>query len=758
MFPPVVPAPRRARGRSRPAATVPRAETTKSEMSVWTGQRRARPAAAAAAVPPPRRREAGGLGCARAPSAPAAVLTALAGLTGALVLLAALAVPLSRHPRGGAVVHGAALAASALLAILAGAALAGGGLPAAPLALPLGAPWGPMTLALDGLSAWFLLLLGMSGAAASLFALGGAAVPARALPPYPLFLAGMALTLLAGDAFTLLLGFELMSLASWALVAVDHAQGERAAENRRAARLYLTFAALSAGCLIPAFGLLAAAAGGAPDFAALRAAGPPEGWRAAAVLALGLAGAGAKAGLVPLHAWLPLAHPAAPSHVSALMSGAMTKVALYVLARLVLDLCGPAQPSWWGLPLLAAGAASALVGALRANLEADAKTLLACSTIENVGLVAMGLGLALAFRGADLGPLAALAAGAALLHALNHGVFKTLLFLAAGAVARSAGSRSLDRLGGLIHAMPATAACALVGALAAASLPPLSGFASEWMLLQALLAGWRVGDIAFQVAVAAAAAVAAMAAALAAAAMVRLFGLAFLGRPRVPRGAGAREASRIERLSLALPAALTVLLGLFPGSALLLAEPAVEVLLGRQAAAPVRDGTAGLALSAGGEGGSVYVPLVAALLPALLGGLVVWAVRRRSPLAAAAGPVWNCGFRDPPPHLPFGDPLTQPGAAGLAQPLRRMLGEPLLRAPREAVDMPEPGETRAARHEAAGPEDPSGPLLLAPAARLRDGLAEAAERLRGWTIRRLLSLSFGTLVALLALVAWLEAR
>lgn len=681
------------------------------------------------------------------------MLTALAALAACLVLLAAAAVPLARLPRGDRVVHGGALGASALLALAAAAALAWGDLSAAPAAwrLPFGPPWGAMVLALDGLSAWFLLLLGLSGTAASLYALGAPAMPARALPPYPLFLAGMALTLLAGDAFTLLLGFELMSLASWALVAAEHGREE----NRRAARLYLTFGALSGACLIPAFGLLAGSAGTA-DFAAIRAAAPPEGWRAAAILALGLAGAGAKAGLVPLHGWLPLAHPAAPSHVSALMSGAMTKVALYVLARLVLDLCGPAQPSWWGLPLLAAGAASALLGALRANLEDDTKTLLACSTIENVGFVTIGLGLALAFRGADLGPLAALAAGAALLHALNHGIFKTLLFLVAGAVAHAAGSRSLERLGGLIHAMPATAACALVGAAAAASLPPLSGFASEWLLLQALLAGWRVQEIAFQVSVAAAAAVAAMAAALAAAAMVRMVGLAFLGRPRVPRGAGAHEAPRLERWALIGPAALTVLLGLFPGALLDLAAPAVGALLGPSGAAAVPARAAGLALGAAGEGGAAYAPLGAALLLALLGAALWWGVRRRSPLPVQYGPVWNCGFIDPPPHLPFGDPLTQPGGAGLAQPLRRMLGEPLLRA-RETVDMPEPGEVRAARH-AAGFEDPSGPFLLAPAARLRTALAVRAERLRDWTIRRLLGLCFGTLVALLALIAWIEGR
>lgn len=675
------------------------------------------------------------------------MLTALAACCALLLLLAAAAVALARQPAGARAVHAASGATCLAIALLAAGALLGGGLPAAPLRLGLGAPWGGGTLlALDGLSAWFLLLLGLAGAAASLFAIGTPDLPARAVPPYPLFLGGMALTLLAGDGFTLLFGFEMMSLASWVLVAAEHGR----AENRRAARLYLTFAALSAACLIPAIGLLAAGAGGRLDFVALRAA-PPEGWRAAAVLVLALAGAGAKAGLVPLHAWLPLAHPAAPSHVSALMSGVMTKVALYVLARLVLDLCGPAQPSWWGLPVMAMGVAAALLGAVRANLEDDTKTLLACSTIENVGFITIGIGLALAFRGADLGPLAALALGAALLHALNHGVFKTLLFLAAGAVAHAAGSRSLERLGGLVHAMPWTASCALVGALAAASLPPLSGFASEWLLLQALLAGWRVQEIGFQVTAAAAAAIAAMAAALAAAAMVRMFGLVFLGRPRVPRGAGAREVSRPERWAMAIPAGLTMLLGLFPGTMLGLAEPAIQALLGAGAAAPAR--SAGLALATG-EGGASYPPLAAALLLAVLAVLLVLVVRRRSPLPVSHGPVWNCGFIAPPPHLPFGDPLTQPGGAGIAQPLRRMLGEPLLAA-RETVDMPEPGETRAARHEASF-ADPSQRYLLTPARQAIGAAAAQAERLQDWTIRRLLSLSFGTLVLLLAILAWLE--
>ena len=439
----------------------------------------------------------------------------LALTLGSLALLSLAAPLLARSALGVRLLYAGAALASLVFAL-------GGivGLIAAPatLALPFGPPWGVMRLALDPLSAWFLLILGLCGVAASAFAFGHVKGPeaARRLVPYPLFLAGMALTLLAADGFTLVLGFELMSFASWVLVAHEHEH----AENRRAARLYLGFAALGGAALILCFGLLAAGVSAGAGFAALRAA-PPDGLRALAILVLVLIGAGSKAGLVPLHVWLPLAHPAAPSHVSALMSAAMTKVALYVLARVIFDLAGPAQPLLWGAVLMALGLASAIMGALRAALEEDTKTLLACSTIENIGLITVGLGLALAFRAADLGALAAVAAGAALLHALNHAMFKTLLFLGAGEVLHGAASRRMDRLGGLIHAMPWTAGLVLLGAAAAAALPPLSGFASEWLLLQALIAAWRVGDLAFQIAAAAATALAALAVALAA---VNVFG------------------------------------------------------------------------------------------------------------------------------------------------------------------------------------------------------------------------------------------
>lgn len=671
------------------------------------------------------------------------MLTVLTLLVGALAALGVAAPAFARGAGGARFLHGACTAAGLVLVAGGLAGLLGG---PETLDLPFGPPWGPARLALDPLSSWFLLPLGISVGCASLFALGGVhgKVPPRELVPWPLFVAGMALTVLAADGFTLLLGFEAMSLASWALVAHDHAQPE----NRRAARIYLGFAGAGGLSLILAFGLLA---GGAGDvaFAALRET-PPEGFRAAAVLLLVLAGAGSKAGLAPLHVWLPLAHPAAPSHVSAVMSGAMTKVALYVLARFAFDLMGPAQPFWMGAPLIALGAASAVIGALRANLEDDTKTLLACSTIENVGLIAMGLGLALAFRGSDLTAMAALAAGAALLHALNHAVFKTLLFLAAGEVLHGALSRRLDRLGGLIHRMPWTAWAALAGVAAAASLPPLSGFASEWLLLQALLSGWRVGDLAFQMGVAAATALAALAAALAASAMVRFWGLVFLGRPRTPRAAGAEESGGAARLALLLPAGLTVLLGLVPGPMLDLAEPALRLMAG--AAAPR---TGGLAIGAA-EGGARYWPVFIALLLAAAIGLTVWLVRRRAPAGVARGPAWDCGFIAAPPHLPFGDPTTQPSASGFGQPLRRMLGESLLAA-RESVTMPPPGDTRPAVLRSSH-RDPALATLEGPLPRWREAFATQAEKLRDLSIRQCLGLTFGAVVLMLALLAWLEGR
>jgi len=607
--------------------------------------------------------------------------------------------------------------------------------PLAPLALPFGPPWAPAVIAVDALSGWFLLILGVVGVPASLFAAASPA-PSRAEgAAFPLFLAGMAMTLIAADAFTLLLGFELMSLASWALIAARHHTGV----GRRSARLYLGFAAFSGLCLIGALALLA---NGGLGFAAMRAA-PPEGWRAAGVLVLVLLGAGSKAGLAPFHVWLPLAHPAAATPVSALMSGAMVKVALYVMLRVLLDLCGPSQPVWWGLPLVALGVATALLGALRANLERDTKSILACSTLENMGLMVAALGLVLVYRGADILPLAALALAAVLLHALNHAGFKALLFLCVGAVYSLAGSRDPDRLGGLIHRMPWVAGCAMLGALSAAALPPLSGFASEWLLVQALIQGFRVSDMSVQLIAAASLAVVGMAIGLGAAAMVRLIGLVFLGRPRTPRGAGAPDATGLMRAALILPAVLTLLLGPFAALALGALDAPVRLLLGSQAAAPVLE-----------VAGSRYMPALAALLLAVLVTGIFLAVRQRSRLAPVRGPAWDCGFTAPPPHLPFGDPLSQVSASGLAQPIRRSLGGVAI-ALHERHEVQPPGEPLPATLRVEG-RDRGFTQMLYPMARARRALSRQAEMLRGLSLRSYLALSFGTLIFLLALIAWLE--
>ena len=650
-----------------------------------------------------------------------------------LAALAALGLPRRAVSLGTLLLSGGGLAA-ALLALLTGQAGA--------LTVPGGLPGGGAALALDALSAAMLLPVLASATACAACAPDDAGLAA---PLLPAFIGCMVLALLAADGFTLVLGFEGMSLASWGLVLANH----RDDGARPAALLLLGMAVLGGACLIPAMALLAPA-GPALElgFATMRAA-PLEGWAATAVLALALLGAGSTVGLAPLHLWVPLACPAAPAHVAALISGGMTKVALYVLVRILFDLCGPATPVWWGVPLLVVGAASAVLGALRTNAEADMKAVLAASTVGHSGLIAMGLGAALAARGVDLTSLAALALGGALLHALAHGLFKTLLFLVAGAVQHGAGTQRLSQLGGLIHRMPVTTAAALIGAASLAAVPLSAGFAGQWALLQAVLAAPRIGGLALQTLLAVTAAAMALAAALGAAAAVRLVGVAFLGRPRTAAAAVAHEAPRLVRLALAALGALTVLLGLLPGAALRLLDPAVQAMLGADL-----DGVGPLvvATDAGAPG---YAAPGLALLLALCGGAVAWAVRARTVPGARRAPAWDCGLSAPPAGLPWGGPATQYSAGSLAQPLLRALGGPVLDA-RETVETPPPGDARPARHTATR-RDPSEPFLHAPALRLRGWLSAAADQLSSMTVRQALNVMLASLVGLLALVAALRA-
>ena len=665
-------------------------------------------------------------------------LPAMAALVSALLALAVAGAVAAGEQRAHLATMGSLAVCSLGVIVTAGFLLAGG--QAANLTIGVGLPGMPLHLALDGLSGAFLLLLMLAATAASAAALDDHSAYRATAPFLPAFIGGMALTLLAGDGFALLLGFELMSIASFALVLTDH----RSPEVRSAALLYIGVATLGAVCLVAALGLLSA--GGDLSFAAIRAH-PPEGWRAHVIMGLVLVGAGSKAGLVPLHVWLPPAHAAAPGHVSALMSGAMTKIALYVLIRLIFDLCGPGQPIAWGVPLVALGAAGAVLGGLRANMEGDIKTVLASSTVEHIGLIAAGLGVALAARSADLTGLAALAFGAALLHAMAHMLFKSLLFLAAGATQHAAGTRRLDRLGGLIARMPKTTVLVLIGAAGLAALPPSGGFAGEWALLQAVIAAARIGGLGWQVLMCVAAAMMALAAGLAASAAVRLVGVAWLGRPRSPRAAGATDPGRAMLRSLTGLAGLSVAVGLFPGAVLELLAPAIEFVTGTGAPNTV------LTMTAQSDQPGYVAPAIALLL-IVAGGLVFFAVRRWTVAGERRAPAWDCGFGAPPPWLPFGDPATQYGGASFAQPLRRALGASLMAA-RETVDMPDPGDVRPASLTVTL-ADPAAVYLFAPFSRLRDRLAEYADRMQLLTIRSTLAVMFVALLVFLAAIAGLQ--
>ncbi len=393
------------------------------------------------------------------------------------------AVVLARSRRATPIVYGAACVASAVALLIALGQVISAPAESPTIVLPLGLPWLGAHFRIDALSSLFLVIVNLGGAAASLYGIGYGrheSAPARVLPFFPAFLAGMNLVVLAGDAFSFLLSWEFMSLVSWALVMAHH----RDPENTRAGYIYLIVASFGTLCLLLAFGLLAGPSGGY-GFDAICLA-PHSSGLAALILALVLLGAGSKAGLVPLHVWLPLAHPAAPSHVSALMSGVMTKVAIYGFIRIVFDLLGPPE-WWWAMVLLFFGGISALIGILFALMQQDLKRLLAYSTIENIGIIFIGLGLALGFGANAMEGAAALALTAALFHVFNHALFKSLLFLGAGAILNATGLRDLDKMGGLIHRMPVTAFAFLAGAVAISALPPLNGFVSEWLTFQAVL-------------------------------------------------------------------------------------------------------------------------------------------------------------------------------------------------------------------------------------------------------------------------------
>jgi len=647
---------------------------------------------------------------------------------------------LLRHARqGGAIIYLGCVVACAVLTSAAIHALFAA-TSVSLLALPVGLPLGHTLLGFDALSAVFSIIVNSVAAMVSVYAIGYGAhepQPQRVLPFYPAFLAGMNLVLLANDAFSFLVGWEFMSLSSWALVVSN----DRDANNRQAGYTYLVMALCGTLALLLAFGLLAGSSGGY-SFAEMRQA-LPSARISIAVLLLGLVGAGSKAGLFPLHGWLPLAHPAAPSHVSALMSGVMTKVAIYGFMRLAFDLAEVGDAGrWLGAVLVGLGAITAVYGVLAALFETDIKRVLAYSTIENIGIIFGALGLAIALRADDYTLIAAVALSAALLHAANHALFKSLLFMGAGAVVQATGARSLDALGGLAARMPWTMTTFLIGAAAISALPPLNGFVSEWLLFQAVLAIAHVPDWLLKMLVPAAGAGFALAAALAAACFIRLFGITFLGRARSTSAATAHETDHYSIAAMCLVAASCVLLGALPVLAI---EPLQRaVLLCLSARLPDQTAMPWLSLAPLSASGSSYNGLTIMTFLVISAVLAALVLRFAASGALRRAPTWDCG-------TPDARPITQYSAESFAQPLKRVFGTTLFAASERAV-MPKPGDTQPARAEVQWRDLP-WELLYLPIGRVVLWIASKANALQFLTISRYLLLVFGALITLLVIVA-----
>lgn len=620
---------------------------------------------------------------------------------------------------------GAVLAIAACLAIAA---------PPGEAILPLGLPDLPFHLRIDALSAFFLVLLGCASTAISLFSAGyfrssDGTAPGLVCFQYHVFLAAMALVLLADDAYAFMVAWEAMALSSYFLVTTEH----RIPEIRRAGFLYLLIAHIGAIGILLCFGVLQ---GGTGDytFAAMRATVLSPAWASIGFF-LALFGFGAKAGLLPLHVWLPEAHPAAPSPVSALMSGVMLKTAIYGLLRVAFDLLH-LQLWWWGVIALALGLVTALFGVIFAAAQTDMKRLLAYSSIENIGILVSGIGLAILFRAYDKPLLAAIALTAVLYHAINHAFFKSLLFLATGSVLHATHERSLGKLGGLIHRMPWVAWFALVGTLAIAGLPPLNGFVSEWLLLQAFLFTPTLPQSFVNMLVPIAAAALVLAAALAAYVMVKFYGVIFLGRPRESNLAYAKDAGRHERLALALLAAGCVLLGLFPGVVIRALDPVNVLLVGM----PVGEAAGNwLMLAPFGAERSSYSPLVVLVVVVAVVLVTMQVVHRHYHGRVRRADPWDCGF-------PLQTPRMQDTAEGFGQPVRQVF-EPFFRIER---DLPSPFDAKPRYRVEAG--DPWWHWVYLPIARAADAAARFVGLIQQGRISVYLTFSFLTLLALLFLV------
>jgi len=614
--------------------------------------------------------------------------------------------------------------------------------------LPLGLPWLHWHLRLDTLSAFFLGIIGLGTLAISLFGPGYVRVYLQG--DYSLavlglmtglFIAGMQLVVVADDAFVFMVAWELMSVSSYVLVAFEHQESA----NRRAAFLYLLMAQIGAILILLSFGVMAAFAGEF-TFAAMRSAHLFPLW-ASVAFGLGLAGFGMKAGIVPLHVWLPEAHPAAPSHISALMSGVMLKVAVYGFVRLVFDLLGDLQWSW-GLLVLFVGCITSLYGVLYALTQQDLKRLLAYSSIENIGIIYLGLGLAIMFFSANSPVFGALGLIAALYHAFNHTLFKSLLFLGAGALLQRSHERNLEHMGGIIHRMPWTAGFFLAGCLSISALPPFNGFVSEWLIFQTALQATALESGVLRAMIPISAAVLALTGALAATCFVRAFGIIFLGQARTRRMRHVREASSGMVMAQGALALLCLLAGVLPTYMVDLLSRVSRDLTGSGVFSASREGWLWLTPVAP-EVASYSAPLV--LLGVSL-AIVAWAAvyvslrkERRTAPVPRRDP-WDCGFGALNTRMQY-------SASAFAMPIRHIF-RPAWRMHEEKtrdMDPRLPTRPESLRYLIHA-DELSWHIVYLPVERLVQAAARRVGGIQTGQLRHYLAYSFFTLIALLWLI------
>jgi hydrogenase-4 component B len=545
--------------------------------------------------------------------------------------------------------------------------------------LPSGVPLFTWSVRLDPMAAYFCLALGILGVAVSIFSFdyvrewqGRRNIGVLGFF-YNLLLLSLALVFTASNVFFFLVAWEVMALVAYCLVSFEHEKEE----TRKAGILFLIMSHAGTGFLIVAFLLLAVASGGNLDFSSFhRLASQLPPWNQGAIFVLFFLGFGVKAGVIPLHVWLPAAHTVAPSNVSALMSGIVLKAGIYGMARVFFDFFD-VPPLWAGIVVLSIGVISALLGVLYALMENDLKRLLAYSSIENIGIILIGFGAAMMFRSLGYPNFAAIALIAGLYHTLNHAIFKSLLFLGAGSVLHATHTRNMEQMGGLIRKMPATSFCFLIGAVAISGLPPLNGFVSEWLTYQALLAGFGTTTSLTRVMFPLSGALLALTAALAAACFVKAFGITFLALPRSEAAGTAQEVSGSMKTGMAILATGCAVLGLGASWLVPFLDPITEQAVGAHLSTAFVTGN-GFVMSAGAaRSGTVSTAAIAALLvllsivPALL--WLLWG--RKS--VRSTGPVWDCGL----PGLTADNEYT---ATAFSKPLRMIFSA--LYRPRRAIE------------------------------------------------------------------------